>query len=352
MAIAPRSTASRAPSSSTGATRLVFVGAGLLAAVALLQVLAQVAIADRNIVPSLILWGIQMPVTVAAVAALHRKLEGRRTSPLVRLVLCIALAGAIGITFNVGVAAFAVHHPMFRPRVDRMPNLWRSGVFGFVFGQLHCGLWALAFVFPSAVHESDRLRAEAEIAQLRAHLEPHFLLNALNAVSGLVTEDPKEARRLVGALGDLLRDAVNAREEQRPLREEIAWLERYARVLSARYPDTLTFEWDVQKEAEPALVPRLLLQPLVENAVRHGALKREHGGKVVVRVRAVGEGAQKRLECEVADDGPGMRDDSQEGFGLRSVRRRLELKHPGASLRVDSSSAGARCIAILPWSVA
>lgn len=332
--------------------RLVLVGAGLLAVLALLQMLAVLAVVDRNIVPSVIIWCIQMPVTVAAVAVLHRTLEHRRTGPVVRLVLCMALAGAIGIAFNGSMAALGVDHPIFRHRVAQTPSIFRSAVFGFVFGQLHCGLWALAFVFPAMVHESDRLRAEAEIAQLRAHLEPHFLLNALNAVSGLVTEDPKEARRLVGALGDLLRDAVSAREEQRTLREEIAWLERYARVLSARYPDTLTFEWDVQKEAELALVPRLLLQPLVENAVRHGVLKRENGGKVIVRVRAIGEGSKKQLECAVEDDGPGMQDDSQEGFGLRSVRRRLELRHPGSSLRVDSSSAGARCVAILPWSVA
>lgn len=331
--------------------RLVFAGAGLLAAVALLQVLAQVAIAERNIVPSLILWCVQMPITVAAVARLHRVLERHRMRPVLRVVLCLALAGAIGILFNVGVGAAAIHEPMLRSRPDRIPLLWRSATFGFVLGQLHCGLWALAFVFPSAVHEADRLRAEAEIAQLRAHLEPHFLLNALNAVSGLVTEDPKEARRLLGALGDLLRDAVSSREEQRPLRDEIAWLERYAKVLSARYPDALKFEWDVEKAAEPALVPRLLLQPLVENAVRHGALRREHGGTVSVRVRAVGEGQDKKLECVVEDDGPGWTDDSKEGFGLRSVRRRLELRHPGASLRVDTSS-GTRCIALLPWSVA
>lgn len=109
--------------------------------------------------------------------------------------------------------------------------------------------------------------------------------------------------------------------------------------------------WDVEKDAEPALVPRLLLQPLVENAVRHGALKRTNGGTVSVHVRTIGEGAEKKLECIVADDGPGWSEDSKEGFGLRSVRRRLELGHPGAKLEVDTSS-GTRCIAILPWSVA
>jgi hypothetical protein len=331
--------------------RLVLAGAALLAAVALLQVLAQVAVADRNFLPSIIIWCIQMPVIVASVAGLHRVLERRRVRPVVRLLLCIALAGAIGVVCNLAIASVAIHEPMLRVRHERVPSLWRAATFGLVFGQLQCGLWALAFVFPSAVHEADRLRAEAEIAQLRAHLEPHFLLNALNAVSGLVNEDPKEARRLIGALGDLLRDAVSSREEQRPLRDEIAWLERYAKVLSARYPDALKFEWDVPPETEPALVPRLLLQPLVENAVRHGALKREHGGTVSVRIRALGEGPDKKLECVVEDDGPGWTDDSKEGFGLRSVRRRLELRHPGASLRVDTTGH-TRCIALLPWSVA
>lgn len=335
----------------TAERRLVAAGAALLAAIALLQVLSQAAVADRNILPGVITWCAQMPLTVGAVASFHRVLERKRVPPAMRLLLCIALAGAIGVICNVAVAAVAIHEPALRVRPERIPTLWRSATFGFVFGQLHCGLWALAFVFPSAMHERDRLRAEAEIAHLRAHLEPHFLLNALNAVSGLVTEDPKEARRLLGALGDLLRDAVSSCEEQRPLKDEIAWLERYAKVLSARYPDILKFEWDVEKDAEPALVPRLLLQPLVENAVRHGALKRTNGGTVSVHARTVGEGADKKLECVVADDGPGWSEDSKEGFGLRSVRRRLELGHPGAKLEVDTSS-GTSCIAILPWSVA
>ena len=108
-----------------------------------------------------------------------------------------------------------------RRRVSRVPIRpgivvapWRSAAWGFLFGQFHFGIWALAFVYPFAVEdarlralEAERLKSDAELARLRAHLEPHFLLNTLNAIAGLVTEDPRAARRLLAALGDLLRDA-------------------------------------------------------------------------------------------------------------------------------------------------
>ena len=115
--------------------------------------------------------------------------------------------------------------------------------FGLVLGVLHTGIWALAFVFPYVAEdarlralEADKLRLEAEqlksaaeLARLRSQLEPHFLLNTLNAIAGLVTEDPREARRLLACLGDLLRDSLRDGDELQPLEDEIAWLRRYAR---------------------------------------------------------------------------------------------------------------------------
>src|SRR5208282_2135322 len=109
-------------------------------------------------------------------------------------------------------------------------TLARGALYGFSFGQFHMGLWALAFAYPFAIDEAhvkdleaDQLRTAAELARLRAHLEPHFLLNTLNAIAGLVTEDPREARRLLVCLGDLLRDAVQENGELQRLDEQIAW---------------------------------------------------------------------------------------------------------------------------------
>jgi LytS/YehU family sensor histidine kinase len=191
--------------------------------------------------------------------------------------------------------------------------------------------------------EAENLRSQAELARLRTHLEPHFLLNTLNAISGLVTEDPREARRLLACLGDLLRDAVQKTSELQRLDEEIAWLRRYALILEARHKGALSFRWDIQPGSESALLPRLLLQPLVENAIKHGALRRSDGaGEVVVRASRSSSGS---LVCVIEDNGPGMPDAVRTGaFGLRAVRRRLELEAPSASLTLESSSDGTRSI--------
>jgi LytS/YehU family sensor histidine kinase len=220
-----------------------------------------------------------------------------------------------------------------------------------MFAQLYYGVWALAFVYPSVVEsarvrllQAQQLRTDAELERLRAHLEPHFLLNTLNAIAGLVTENPREARRLLACLGDLLRDAVQETNELQTLDKQIEWLQRYAEILAARYRGSLSFRWDIAPECQVALLPRLLLQPLVENAVKHGALRRGDGaGEVIVRAESKSDGT---LVCVVEDNGPGMPDsDVRAGaFGLQSVRRRLELEAPNASLRHESSSEGTRSI--------
>jgi LytS/YehU family sensor histidine kinase len=196
--------------------------------------------------------------------------------------------------------------------------------------------------------EAERLRAAIEAAQLRAHLEPHFLLNTLNAIAGLVTEDPREARRLIGCLGDLLRDAARPGHELQTIDQELQWLDRYVAILHARHRDALRFRWEIAPEARAALLPRLLLQPLVENAVKHGALKRAEGGEVVVRVEIVTSGGEPLIVCTVEDNGPGLGEPRSGSLGLHVVRRRLELNHPGAALRLESSERGTRSIVELP----
>jgi LytS/YehU family sensor histidine kinase len=234
----------------------------------------------------------------------------------------------------------------------------RSTLFGVLSAQLYFGLWALAFVYPFAVEsasirtlEAQQLRSEAELAHLRAHLEPHFILNTLNAIAGLVTDDPREARRLLVCLGDLLRDAVQETGELQRLDKQIAWLRRYAQILEARHRGALAFRWDVAPECEGVILPRLLLQPLVENAVKHGALRRSGEGQVVVRAELVGD-APPRLVCTIEDNGPGIPDTQTRSgaFGLHAVRRRLQLRFTDqASLRLESSGSGTRSIVELPY---
>lgn len=227
---------------------------------------------------------------------------------------------------------------------------------GSVLGVLQCGIWALAFVYPFIAEESrvraleaDKLRTGAELARLRSQLEPHFLLNTLNAIAGLVTENPREARRLLACLGDLLRDALHHNDDLQTIDDEIAWLRRYGAILEARYAGTLRFRWEVDEGLGSKMVPRLLLQPLVENAVKHGASRRDSDGLVFVRIGRSG-GHQRKLLCSIFDNGPGADTASSRGFGLVVVRRRLELQYGRgeASLSLRSSADGTEAIVELP----
>ncbi|HEX8793529.1 MAG TPA: histidine kinase [Polyangiaceae bacterium] len=219
------------------------------------------------------------------------------------------------------------------------------------------GLWAVAVVFPFAIRdanvrarEADRLRTAAELARLRAHLQPHFLLNTLNTVSGLVSQDPEEARRLVGALGDLLRDSVEEGDEMQTLEAEVSWLQRYAEILETRHRGALTFRWDIDDGTRAVKVPRLLLQPLLENAVKHGARRRRGGGEVIVTAR-VDDASSPRVRCVVEDNGPGPgeRGARPGAMGIQLVTRRLALKYAGAaSFRLEASDGRTRSIVEIP----
>lgn len=202
-------------------------------------------------------------------------------------------------------------------------------------------LWAAVLLYPSAlraVHEHERAldeaRTEAELLRLRSHLEPHFVLNTLNAIAGMVVDEPRAARTMLGALGDLFRDATSDRtSEHHTLDREISWLERYAAIARGRYGDSLRFECDATDEARARLLPRLLLQPIVENAIQHGALRRESGG--TVELRAWVEGTT--LVCEITDDGPGPSDLPRrpEARGMAIVERRLALEAPGSAFSLE-----------------
>jgi LytS/YehU family sensor histidine kinase len=214
-------------------------------------------------------------------------------------------------------------------------------------------LWLMLSYFPLQVSlararalaaESEQRKADLE--RLRSHLHPHFLLNTLNAVAGLLTADPRQARQLLIALGDLLRDALEDQDGLRPLAEEVAWLQRYAQIFEIRHGDAVHFTWEISPDTTSAMLPRLLLQPLLENAIEHGALRRP-GGSVKLSSQRRGND----VIVVISDDGPGMPSDasaSKTGLGLRLVRDRLQLAHPRATMAIDSTSAGTQITLCLP----
>ncbi|MBN2526531.1 MAG: histidine kinase [Deltaproteobacteria bacterium] len=218
-------------------------------------------------------------------------------------------------------------------------------------GLIVLGCWMLVFYFPKKLDDerervlvAESARAKAELAQLRSNLHPHFLLNTLNTVAGLTTADAKKARNVLAALGDLLRDSLEDSSEMVSLQSEMAWLERYVEIIEARYAERIAFKWDVDDASTSAMVPRMLLQPLVENAIEHGALRRDSPG--VVRICAGVDG--RDIHMDISDNGPGMNPLASEGVGLKLVRERLVHTFPGASMTIHAAKPGCRVSLVIP----
>ena len=189
--------------------------------------------------------------------------------------------------------------------------------------------------------------ANAHLDLLRTRLHPHFLFNALNSISSLIFDEPREAQQMLARLGDLLR-ATLAEDGQRSwaLRRELEILERYMAIEQVRFGERLSVELACEPDALDADVPTLLLQPLVENAILHGIQPSMRGGTVRIAARR----EERWLALEVDDDGVGMHGE-RERVGLSSTRERLE-KQFGAeqSVRiVRREPAGTRLLIRIPW---
>jgi two-component system, LytTR family, sensor kinase len=177
---------------------------------------------------------------------------------------------------------------------------------------------------------------EARLHALRAQLHPHFLFNSLNAVGVLVRDrDTETASRVIEELGQMLHELLkpNAAHEI-TLAEELAFLNRYLAVEQIRFSDRLRPTFDIAPDTLGAAVPPLVLQQLVENAVRHGVAKRTDSGHVHVAARREGND----LVLTVTDDGPGLTEVASTGVGLANIRARLATLH-GNRARLDLSSA-------------
>jgi signal transduction histidine kinase len=187
----------------------------------------------------------------------------------------------------------------------------------------------------------ERALSGARLSVLETQLQPHFLFNALHTISALVASSPSTARTVTRRLRDLLSRLLKTRQSLvQPLSEEIAFLEDYLAIQKARFGDRLSLQVEVAPDCLGIEVPSLLLQPLVENAVRHGAAQRAGPTRIAVRAWRQGD----RLELEVRDDGPGAAAGATPGagVGLNNTRRRLEQLH-GPAHRFEFQGSAA------PW---
>jgi sensor histidine kinase YesM len=169
--------------------------------------------------------------------------------------------------------------------------------------------------------ESEKREIEAHLKLLQAQIEPHFLFNTLANVSSLVDSDPVLAKKLLERLNDWLRMAlVRARSDHATLGDELDMLENYLHILKIRFGERLRWRIDVPEDARLTVFPPMLLQPLVENAVRHGIEPKLGGGEIGIRATT----DVSTLRIEVSDTGVGLLGDEGGGAGLANVRARLE----------------------------
>lgn len=197
------------------------------------------------------------------------------------------------------------------------------------------------------LEEQRRLLIEARLQALTSQINPHFLFNTLNSVSSLIRTDPAQARAMVLKLSNILRRLLRKHENFSALREELSFIEDYLSIEVVRFGEKLRFEKDVENETLDMLVPSMLLQPLIENCVKHGLSGKVEGGTIKLRARR----ANSRLHVTVEDDGVGIPEAKlanllEQGIGVSNVNERLKVlfendyrvwidSHPGRGTRIE-----------------
>ncbi|MEO5558404.1 MAG: histidine kinase [Dokdonella sp.] len=180
--------------------------------------------------------------------------------------------------------------------------------------------------------------AQTRLSALRMQLKPHFLFNTLNSISALVLVDPQKARVMIVRLSEFLRMTIDERHGQLvPLATELKFLECYLHIQTVRFQDRLSTSTRVDDTAAAAEVPHLILQPLVENALKHGLLCSPEPGRLTISVERCGE----QLVLEVSDDGAGLAVGYCEGVGVRNTRERLSVMF-GEAASFELTSAQGR----------
>ena len=208
--------------------------------------------------------------------------------------------------------------------------LWSGLIYWMIVGALQAFRYYERYLSSELrLERLERKFSEARLNALRMQLDPHFLFNALNTISSHVECDPKLTRRMIEHLGDLLRKSLETQDRQEvPLNEEIEALNHYLAIQKIRFGEKLRIEMQIEPELRFAAVPSLILQPLVENAIRHGISHRASGGSVIVSARKIHD----QIEIRVQDDGvglrPGWRPEFSSGLGLSVTRERIKGLHP------------------------
>jgi two-component sensor histidine kinase len=259
-------------------------------------------------------------------------------SPVVRVVAFVGLGVLIAILVDSTLLQARVHLlPSIPGRPPRTANFGNILRFEFLddlmvyFAVLGAALARNYFLrYQARLEETQALKAEAlllqarlaeaQLAVLRTQLNPHFLFNTLHAVSSLVERDPRGVRRMIARLSELLRHTLEQTSEQEvTLERELDLLRRYLDIMEVRFQGRLDVAQTIDEDVRGALVPNLVLQPLVENALKHGVSAIDGPGRIEITARRDGDA----IVLAVRDNGPGPATPNLDGLGLRNTTARL-----------------------------
>ena len=243
----------------------------------------------------------------------------------------------LAASFVFVVLKVSIYHPLFNALNPTEPRPWSMILFGGFYADM-LAYWASVGVIHAIEYYRESRERELEttrlaLENLRAQLQPHFLFNTLQSISTLIHRDAAAADRMLTDLSELLRLSLRSSASQEvPLRDELGFLDRYLDIMRVRFGDRLRILVDAAGDVRDALVPSLVLQPIVENAITHGMADRPDVGHVSVRARRNGPA----LWLEVSDDGPGLAAPAGNGngIGLANTRERVARLY-GTSGSVD-----------------
>lgn len=268
---------------------------------------------------------------------------------LIHFCLSLLFAATQTLVYHLGLAFLTPGG--FDASAKDLPRL--DGPLSFIFNGIVAYMSILA-VHQAILHyrqsseRSFRLQ-QAQLRLLKTQLQPHFLFNSLNAIASLIYTDQAEAERTVLNLSEMLRiNVYEMGQQETTLREELEFVRRYVQIMQARFPGRFEVRMDIAPEVYDACVPTMMLQPLVENSIRHGILPNDEGGVINIRARR----DEGRLRVVVSDDGCGVgrgeKPHASGGIGLTNTRARLQylygsqhhfelLSRPGAGTTVSVS---------------
>jgi two-component system, LytTR family, sensor kinase len=271
-------------------------------------------------------WALATPwiIGLARRHRLHRRVSVRT--------IVVHLA-AFAIISVIAEAWSAVLQVVFNPWGNRQaPTFWGTWSITLLYQALIFLIAYVLILIITYLVDSRESLSKAQLAALRGQMEPHFMFNTLNSIAGLVRDRRNdEAVSMIVGLSEFLRRASeDSHRSQVTLGEEVEYLQRYVDIQQVRFGERLRVTVDIEKELLNAQVPNLLLQPLVENAIKHGIAKRVTGGTV----RVAGARRNGSLYLSVYNDGPNFPDEWQTkgaGVGLANLRTRLQILHGDAS---------------------